>query len=64
MVSRASHLIEHHQLVGIKPSDGSQYLLGQVSWLMYEPDGTLMAGRPAKVAPSVWSSMKTNRMCG
>ena len=36
--------IEHHQLVGIKPSDGSQYLLGQVSWLMYEPDGTLMAG--------------------
>ena len=30
--------------MGIKPSDGSQYLLGQVSWLMYEPDGTLMAG--------------------
>jgi len=36
--------IEHHQLVGIKPGDGNQYLLGQVSWLMYEPDGTLMAG--------------------
>jgi hypothetical protein len=36
--------IEHHQMVGIKPSDGNQYLLGQVSWLMYEPDGTLMAG--------------------
>ena len=36
--------IEHHQLVGIKPSDGSHYLLGQVSWLMYEPDGTLLTG--------------------
>ena len=40
----AGQRIEHHQMVGIKPSDGSQYLLGQVSWLMYEPDGTLMAG--------------------
>jgi hypothetical protein len=40
----AGQRIEHHQLVGIKPSDGNQYLLGQVSWLMYEPDGTLMAG--------------------
>ncbi|WP_079434630.1 hypothetical protein [Zoogloea sp. LCSB751] len=36
--------IEHHQLVGIKPSDGTHYLLGQVSWLMYEPDGTLLTG--------------------
>ncbi|MDD3352465.1 hypothetical protein [Zoogloea sp.] len=36
--------IEHHQLIGLKPSDGTQYLLGQVSWLMYEPDGTLLAG--------------------
>ena len=31
-------------MVGIKPGDGNQYLLGQVSWLMYEPDGTLMVG--------------------
>ena len=36
--------IEHHQLVGIKPEDGGPYLLGQVSWLMFEADGTLMAG--------------------
>ena len=40
----AGQRIEHHQMVGIKPGDGNQYLLGQVSWLMYEPDGTLMAG--------------------
>ena len=36
--------IEHHQLVGVKPEDGGPYLLGQVSWLMFEADGTLMAG--------------------
>jgi hypothetical protein len=36
--------VEHHQLVGIKPGDGSQYLLGQVSWLMFEADGSMLAG--------------------
>lgn len=36
--------LEHHQLVGVKPSDGENFLLGQVSWLMYRADGMLEVG--------------------
>jgi cyclic-di-GMP-binding protein len=35
---------EHHQLIGIRPPDGKQFLLGLVSWLMYRTDGVLEAG--------------------
>ncbi|MDR1855464.1 MAG: hypothetical protein LBR05_11265 [Azoarcus sp.] len=34
----------HHQLVGVRPSDGEYFLLGQVSWLMFRDDGLLEAG--------------------
>ena len=36
--------LEHHQLVGLRPSDGERFLLGQICWLMYRADGTLDAG--------------------
>ena len=36
--------LEHHQLVGVKPTDGDNFLLGQVSWLMYRADGMLEIG--------------------
>jgi hypothetical protein len=35
---------EHHQLLGIRPPDGKQFLLGLVSWLMFRADGLLEAG--------------------
>lgn len=35
---------EHHQLLGMRPPDGKQFLLGLVSWLMYRADGVLEAG--------------------
>src|SRR5574337_27279 len=35
---------EHQQLLGIRPSDSQQFLLGLVSWLMYRADGALEAG--------------------
>ena len=35
---------EHHQLLGIRPADSKQFLLGLVSWLMFRVDGTLEAG--------------------
>ncbi|MDY0011500.1 MAG: hypothetical protein RBS40_01250 [Rhodocyclaceae bacterium] len=35
---------EHHQLVGVRPPDGDQFLLGRVSWLMFRQDGMLEAG--------------------
>ncbi|NTV11042.1 MAG: hypothetical protein HGA47_09755 [Zoogloea sp.] len=36
--------VEHHQLVGVRPHDGNHFLIGQVSWLMYQADGALLAG--------------------
>lgn len=36
--------LEHHQLVGVRPSDGEQFLLAQLSWLMYRADGVMEAG--------------------
>ena len=36
--------IEYHQLVGLRPEDVDQFLLAQVSWLMYRADGTMEAG--------------------
>lgn len=36
--------LQHHQLVGVKPPDGSRFLLAQVSWLMYREDGALDIG--------------------
>jgi hypothetical protein len=36
--------LEHHQLVGVRPADGDHFLLGQISWLMFQDDGTLEAG--------------------
>lgn len=36
--------LEHHQLVGLRPHDGEQMLLGQISWLMFRTDGQLEAG--------------------
>jgi hypothetical protein len=41
--ARAERL-EHHQLVGVRPHDGEQMLLGQISWLMFRADGQLEAG--------------------
>jgi len=35
---------EHHQLLGIRPPDSEQFLLGRVSWLMFRTDGMLEAG--------------------
>lgn len=35
---------EHHQLVGIRPPDGNQFLLGRFSWLMFRQDSVLEAG--------------------
>jgi cyclic-di-GMP-binding protein len=35
---------EHNQLLGIRPPDSKQFLLGLVSWLMYRADGVLEAG--------------------
>lgn len=36
--------LEHHQLVGLRTRDGSQMLLGLISWLMFVADGRLQAG--------------------
>lgn len=36
--------VDFHQLVGVRPHDGSAFLLGQISWLMYRDDDTLEAG--------------------
>jgi len=41
----------HQQLVGVCPSDGDRFLLGEVSWLMYREDGRLEAG--IEVLPGV-----------
>lgn len=34
----------HNQIVGLRPPDGENFLLGQVSWLMFRADGLLEAG--------------------
>ena len=36
--------VEHGQLLGVRASDSDVFLLGQVSWLMYEANGGLTAG--------------------
>jgi hypothetical protein len=36
--------VQHHQLVAIRPPDGTEFLLGCTSWLMYREDGQLEAG--------------------
>lgn len=36
--------LEHHQLAGIRPADGEQFLIADISWLMYRADGVLEAG--------------------
>lgn len=36
--------LEYHQLAGLRPADGEQFLIADVSWLMYRADGVLEAG--------------------
>lgn len=36
--------LEHHQLIAIRPPDGEQFLLGDLSWLIYRAEGTLEIG--------------------
>jgi hypothetical protein len=40
----AGERLEYHQLVGVRPPDGSRFLLGCVCWLMQRADGVLEAG--------------------
>jgi hypothetical protein len=40
----AGRRVAHSQLVGLCPHDGEQYMLGQVTWLMQEGAGGLVAG--------------------
>lgn len=48
--------LEHHQLVGIRPPDMNDVLIGDLSWLMYRADSTLeiginiLPGKPRVVA--------------
>jgi cyclic-di-GMP-binding protein len=35
---------EHRQLVGLKPADGTRFLLATICWLMFRDDSTLEAG--------------------
>ena len=59
--------LAHHQLVGIRPPDGDRFLLGDLSWLMYREDGTLVAGvevlpgLPRMVAVRQSSGLKSGR---
>lgn len=43
--------LDHHQLVGIRPPDGEQLLIADLSWLMYRNDGALEIG--VNVLPGV-----------
>jgi hypothetical protein len=40
----AGRRVEHRQLLGLKPAGSDFFLLGEVSWLLQEPDGRLHAG--------------------
>lgn len=40
----ATETLDEQQLIGLRPTDGKRFLLGQVSWLMYQNDGSLEAG--------------------
>jgi cyclic-di-GMP-binding protein len=42
--SNAGQKLLHGQLIALCPHDGEQFLLAQVSWLMQEDDGGLVAG--------------------
>ncbi|MGE5946201.1 MAG: hypothetical protein ACM35F_05850 [Betaproteobacteria bacterium] len=42
--SHAGQRIEHNQLLAIRPDDGENFLLAQVTWLMQEGTGGLVAG--------------------
>lgn len=37
-------VLNHHQLVAVRPPDSLNYLLGQVSWMHFHDDGTLETG--------------------
>lgn len=47
--------VEHGQLFCLKPPDGAHFLLAQVSWLMLEASGGLLAG--VQVLPGVPKSL-------
>ncbi len=36
--------VDEQQLIGLRPADGKRFLLGHISWLMYQSDGSLEAG--------------------
>ncbi|WP_374401004.1 hypothetical protein [Niveibacterium sp.] len=36
--------VDHRQLVALRPSDGENFLLAEISWLMYRSNGQLLAG--------------------
>ncbi|GAA5174974.1 hypothetical protein GCM10025771_05970 [Niveibacterium umoris] len=36
--------IDHRQLVALRPADGENFLLAEISWLMYRGNGQLLAG--------------------
>lgn len=51
--------IDHRQLVALRPNDGENFLLAEISWLMYRSSGqllagvSLMAGRPQMVGARI-----------
>ena len=55
--------LAHHQVVGIRPPDGENFLLGQVSWLMFRADGIMetgvhvLAGLPKVIAVRAFGLM-------
>ena len=49
----------HGQLIGVRPGDGKQFMLGQVRWLMAAGDGDLHAG--VKLLPGLPSPLAARR---
>ncbi|WP_341676952.1 hypothetical protein [Niveibacterium sp. SC-1] len=59
--------IDHRQLVALRPADGEAFILAEISWLMYRPDGrlfaglSLMPGRPQVVGARAMTHTKALR---
>lgn len=54
--------LEHHQLVGIRPPDIDEVLIGDLSWLMYRPDSTLEIG--VNILPGVPRVVAARQLAG
>ena len=59
-------MIQHQQLIAVRPPDASRFLLGQVSWLMYYADGrqelgiSVLGGLPVEVAVRMGKASSVN----